>query len=68
MRPSPDWQDCSRSALVSSLDAIPARSAMKTLSIVIAITATTIVAGFEAPDDYALSALDWVEAAPPVEP
>jgi hypothetical protein len=41
---------------------------MKTLSIVIAITATTIVAGFEAPDDYALSALDWVEAAPPVEP
>jgi hypothetical protein len=46
---------------------------MKTLSIIIAITATTIVARSEALDDYALSTLHWVEAAsvppgPPLEP
>jgi len=37
---------------------------MKTLSIIIAITATTIVARSEALDDYALSTLHWVEVAP----
>jgi hypothetical protein len=62
-----------KSALVNPFDAIRARSAMKTLSIIIAITATTIVARSEALDDYALSTLHWVEAAPvppgpPLEP
>jgi hypothetical protein len=41
---------------------------MKTLSIIIAITATTTVAGSEALDD-ALSTLNGVEApGPPLEP
>ena len=73
LRRRPRWQDCSRSALVNPFDGIRARSAMKTLSIIIAITATTIVARSEALDDYALSTLHWVEAAPvppgpPLEP
>lgn len=59
----PRWQDCG-SALINPFDGIRARRAMKTLSIIVAITATTIVARSEALDDYALSTLHWVEAAP----